>query len=80
MKNERGKKKREGKLVLWLTVEQGLPAGVVLSLKGPLSMSETPLVVAGREEGATGIWWIETRVATNHPTVHRTAPTIYYPV
>lgn len=24
--------------------------------------------------GTTGIWWAETRDATQHPTVHRTAP------
>ena len=33
------------------------------------------VVTTEREEGATGIKWVEARDAARYPTVHRTVPT-----
>lgn len=35
---------------------------------------QTLLVVTTGEEGATGIYWVETRDEAKHPTMHRAGP------
>lgn len=63
----------------WLTASPHLFSSTVLNweilpLKGHLVMTGTFLVVTAWGRGATGIRWVESRVAANLPTMHRTAP------
>lgn len=49
--------------------------GGTLLLGDTWQRMETVLVVTTWGAGATGIWWVEARDATQHPTMHRTVST-----
>ena len=45
-----------------------------MSPKRHWAVLETFLAIAAEEEVDPSIWWVETRDAAKHPTVHGTAP------